>query len=90
MAKSRIVGNSRCYIYTRAELIDAGLVVNPRMWTDGTWHACGECGRETGHYAMSHPGQSDCYLVCGTCEQYSDRYPVREIEDRLKEKDDAK
>lgn len=44
-----------------------GLVVNPHMWIGDGWLFCVYCKQNTLHFAMSHPGMSDCFEVCEVC-----------------------
>lgn len=55
---------------SRAELEADGAVRNPNMWIGDGWMYCKGCKRYTFHHAMSHPGERDCYEVCGDCDCY--------------------
>jgi len=53
-----------------ADLVRAGLVVNLHMWLGPGFLYCPGCRRHTYHFAMSHPGQRDCWEVCRGCRSY--------------------
>lgn len=57
--------------WTRAQLDALGLVENPHMWIGDGWMHCPHCRRYQHHYAMSTPGQSDCFEVCVGCQSYT-------------------
>lgn len=70
---------------TRTRLDRAGLVMNPHMWIGDGWFFCRTCSDYTRHYAMSHPGQADCWEVCGSCETYSGKLELQEEEEEEEE-----
>ena len=57
-------------IYTRAEMIELGLVPNRNMWIGDGWHFCVNCNRHRYMSAMSHHAMPDCYWVCKTCNTH--------------------
>lgn len=57
-------------VYTRDELDQMGLVVNPYMYIGDGWRFCVVCMRYAYVYAMSHKGMADCFEVCRDCETH--------------------
>ena len=52
---------------------EIGVVPNRNMWIGNGWLHCAGCMDYRMHEAYSHPGTSDCYEVCGTCQRYYPR-----------------
>lgn len=66
-------GQASYVVYTRAELEEMGLVVNPNMYIGDGWRFCITCNRYAYVNAMSHRGQSDCFEVCRDCNTHTSR-----------------
>lgn len=54
-------------VYTRGELDEMGLVVNPNVYIGSGFWFCIPCNMYTHMIAMSHKGQSDCFALCRVC-----------------------
>jgi hypothetical protein len=60
-------GFVRYRVFTIADL---GVVRNHHMWIGHGFFYCVGCQDYQYHDAYSHPGMSDCFEVCRTCQRY--------------------